>query len=1425
MKTKFLYISILALFLANFSNAQDVPVSEKEALQALYDSTNGNNWTNTIQNNEIWDFNTPVYTWINWAGLGWYGIRRVNGHVDIIRLKGNNLNGSLPSELVQLPELIELTVTGNLSGNIPVEYSQLQKLEELTLSSSNFSGEIPVWLSQLQNLKKLSLGGGLSGNIPTELTQLPLLESLGLTGNNFVNNSIPSFIGNISTLKYLRLVNDHEGTIPNEFTLLSNLDKLYLGWNNLSGTIPDLTNLPLWSFDIRKNKFRFIDFETEFATYKSNIEHFYYSPQQNIDDEENITLPLGANHDLVMFTTGTHSNNNTYQWYKGVYPNGIKITGAINRIHSLVNVSGINAGNYYCLANNVNVTGLTLQRNKINIKVGDNSCTETPVGSIYTAAGKICFGDNKQYNFSGNLTNATYTWNFYASDNETILHTTNEVSPNFTYTNVAEFQDYIIELIVTTEGNCSYGYTHVITIEDCTPPCVAGNPNSDVVKGLFLKLLNHLRERQLNYQTIPDGYNPQELIDLAPYIADTNPKIYNFLGSNFLVPAMQFGFSDDHEDDVYINLWPRTVDYKVGDVDLSNYISSNYATKVLYNYENDGTIPSSRDHFVKHINFCPTEILPQSCTVTNQNTSVVKGFYLNLLNHLKQKQNEGVSIPEGYNPPEMQALAPYISESSEAKVYSFTALNGSMSFSFASSAPIFQHGVDVEISNWDDAFDFGLGDVNLANYASSNLYTNGAVYYANSGLEISNHKVRHINFCPDEIIVPSDNSFCLSEMEDYPTVGNLTPSGTNIEWYTSETGGVPLSNDEELVEETEDPTGAIYWWDNTLDSNPVRTQENVIVYGMTLAQEENEYQTFSQNLNPTIADLTPANAIWYSNDLYVSPLSSSTALVSGATYYGEVPGETCNILIDVFIGTKPPTGDVTQYLCPKQTIQDIVIELQGEASTAVWYDSEGGSVLPVSTELSNNVIYYVAQIDEYGVESEELLAVTVFLNTVNQPVVPFPIQIFDIDQTPPPTIADLIAYGYDIKWYPQVVGGNVYGESEALDHGSTYWAEQNVGPCPSTRVPVVVQIIDIPEPPLLGCEKFKPQPGDRYVINAWVREQGVIATNPQVRPFNDSPEEVLFLELLKHLLFVTQHEDHDIHDITEGGYIATSPTENLDFDPLIPFVKYIGQEIKLKVYSYERILDDYGRSIGFKFKLSDHADALIFEWKSPTIVLYPGTIDEQTVRYPINDNPDLEIQFTNAEIQGNDIIITSDFNATGTPPLIIPNYTYTSTSGLEESITDHDYEEIPNFQLIDYMDTLVDIKYKDEDQNDLPIPAGEAIPVFKPKGEIIDGWQRIYGEFKIPGNAAQMTINLKNEAIDGKFAYFDDIRMHPYDSNMKTFVYHPETQQLMSELDENNYATFYEYDAEGGLIRVKKETEKGVYTIQETRSSTTKQTN
>ena len=75
------------------------------------------------------------------------------------------------------------------------------------------------------------------------------------------------------------------------------------------------------------------------------------------------------------------------------------------------------------------------------------------------------------------------------------------------------------------------------------------------------------------------------------------------------------------------------------------------------------------------------------------------------------------------------------------------------------------------------------------------------------------------------------------------------------------------------------------------------------------------------------------------------------------------------------------------------------------------------------------------------------------------------------------------------------------------------------------------------------------------------------------------------------------------------------------------------------------------------------------------------------------------------------------------------------------------------------------------------------------------------------------------ESIDTNTVYFDDLRILPFNANMKSFVYNPINLRLMAELDENNYSTFYEYDDDGTLVRIKKETDRGIMTIKETRSA------
>ena len=102
----------------------------------------------------------------------------------------------------------------------------------------------------------------------------------------------------------------------------------------------------------------------------------------------------------------------------------------------------------------------------------------------------------------------------------------------------------------------------------------------------------------------------------------------------------------------------------------------------------------------------------------------------------------------------------------------------------------------------------------------------------------------------------------------------------------------------------------------------------------------------------------------------------------------------------------------------------------------------------------------------------------------------------------------------------------------------------------------------------------------------------------------------------------------------------------------------------------------------------------------------------------------------------------------------------------------------------------------------------------------LNQWKQNEVSFITPADPVNVRLRLLN-AGDGP-TYFDDIRIIPINSNAVSYVYDPETRRLTAELDANNYPTFYEYDNEGNLVRIKKETETGIHTIQEGRLETVK---
>ena len=388
--------TLLAIVLFNYTTATAQVIEQDSlALVAFYNSTGGSNWNN----NSGW-LTGPVSTW--------YGVTVEGDRVAKLHLYSNNLIGEIPDEIGLLTQiklfvignepgiiglipdtiyqLTELTNLGignltkllslnflgnNLTGTIPSELGNLDSLVFLNLHENQLTGPIPPELGNCTNLWELWLNDNqLTGTIPEEITWLDKLEVLNLSSNR-LSGKLPEYLSNLFYQIFPNCIdldvsnNMFRGPVPNSWGNLSILiASLDLSYNNFT-SLPQVNyNWCMTFFHIEGNKLTFEHIESHYQSYQAGLYYFfYYAPQQFMCEEIDTLLPTGSDYWIYSGTAGEYTN---YEWYHNQQL--IQQGPGLDTLF-LENISYADTGIYYCDATNSLVNGLSLRRNNVYVGI------------------------------------------------------------------------------------------------------------------------------------------------------------------------------------------------------------------------------------------------------------------------------------------------------------------------------------------------------------------------------------------------------------------------------------------------------------------------------------------------------------------------------------------------------------------------------------------------------------------------------------------------------------------------------------------------------------------------------------------------------------------------------------------------------------------------------------------------------------------------------------------------------------------------------------------------------------------------------------------------------------------------------------------------------------------------------------------------
>jgi len=212
-----------------------IPYAEREALLALFDQTNGYQWTMNDGWTDSWG-----------SECNWYGITCVSDkkHIEKIILPNNSLSGPLPVTLSNLTYLTELNLHGNvLTGELSGSISKMKQLKKIDISDNHLIGLLPESFGNLNDLLYLNLERNkLEGNIPSTYGTLYSLQAIQLNSNRLCGR-IPDEITELYNMQENQSNFDYNALYTTNSTVSSFMNTIQQDWNRHQTSIPDAVTL------------------------------------------------------------------------------------------------------------------------------------------------------------------------------------------------------------------------------------------------------------------------------------------------------------------------------------------------------------------------------------------------------------------------------------------------------------------------------------------------------------------------------------------------------------------------------------------------------------------------------------------------------------------------------------------------------------------------------------------------------------------------------------------------------------------------------------------------------------------------------------------------------------------------------------------------------------------------------------------------------------------------------------------------------------------------------------------------------------------------------------------------------------------------------------------------------------------------------